>query len=85
MGLEREELELLTMADAVPEAFSVEASPCEAIPPDGYDSEAVIRTRCRLASWRDGGSANRGTGFAIWDVLAQGGHILINQGQTFHH
>ncbi|CAK6691749.1 hypothetical protein ICNINCKA_01074 [Synechococcus sp. CBW1107] len=44
MGREREEPEPLAMADAVPEAFSVEASPCGAIPPDGYDPEAVIRT-----------------------------------------
>ena len=44
MGREREEPEPLAMADAVPEAFSLEASPCGAIPPDGYDPEAVIRT-----------------------------------------
>jgi len=44
MGREREEPEPLAMADAVPEAFSVEGSPCGSIPPDGYDPGAVIRT-----------------------------------------
>lgn len=44
MGREGEEPEPLAMADAVPEAFSVEAYPCGAIPPDGYDPEAVSRT-----------------------------------------
>jgi hypothetical protein len=44
MGREREEPEPMAMADAVPEAFTVEAGLCGAIPPDGYDPEAVIRT-----------------------------------------
>lgn len=44
MGREREKPEPLAMANAVPEAFTVEASPCGAIPPDGYGPEAVIRT-----------------------------------------
>jgi hypothetical protein len=51
MGREREEPEPLAMADAVPEAFRVEVAPCGAIPLDGYDPEAVIRTEsfCILA------------------------------------
>ena len=44
MRRESEESEPLAMADAVPEPFSVEASPCGAIPPDGYDPGDVIRT-----------------------------------------
>jgi hypothetical protein len=44
MRLESEESEPLAMADAVTDTFSVEASPCGAIPPDGYDPGAVIRT-----------------------------------------
>ena len=59
MGLEREECEPLTMADAVPEAFSVEASPCEAIPLDGYDSETLIRSEAVIRTMSFGILARR--------------------------
>lgn len=51
MEREREEPEPLAMADAVPETFTVEASPYGAIPPYGDDPEVVIRTvsSCILA------------------------------------
>jgi hypothetical protein len=44
MGREREESEPLAMADGLAGNITVEVSPCGAIPPDGYDPGAVIRT-----------------------------------------
>jgi hypothetical protein len=44
MGREREESEPLVMADGLAGNITVEVSSCGAIPPDGYDPGAVIRT-----------------------------------------